>query len=81
MKPTTLLRPLLAASITLAAAGAAQGQAFDAVRLYGDPSGDGAGTAGVAAVAQRRGEFAGLRVATPICGGNLTEEQIRRWLL
>ena len=54
MKPTTLLRPLLAASITLAAAGAAQGQAFDAVRLYGDPSGDGAGTAGVVAVAGYR---------------------------
>lgn len=49
MKPTTLFRPLLAASI-LAAAGAAQAQAFDAVRLYGDPSGDGAGTAGLVAV-------------------------------
>ena len=39
-----------------------------------------AGAAGVAALAQRRGEFAGRRVAIPICGGNLTEEQIRRWL-
>ena len=49
MTPKTLFRPLLAASV-IAAAGAAQAQAFDAVRLYGDPSGDGAGTAGVAAV-------------------------------
>ena len=49
MKPTTFFRPLLAASF-LVAAGAVQAQAFDAVRLYGDPSGDGAGTAGVAAV-------------------------------
>ena len=53
MKPTTLFRLLLATSI-IAAAGAARAQAFDVVRLYGDPSGDGAGTAGVAAVAGYR---------------------------
>ena len=40
-----------------------------------------AGAAGLAAVAKRRNELAGRRVATPICGGNLTEDQIRRWLL
>ena len=39
-----------------------------------------AGAAGVAALAQRRSEFAGRRVTVPICGGNLTEEQIRQWL-
>jgi threonine dehydratase len=39
-----------------------------------------AGAAGVAAIAKRAGEFGGRRVATPICGGNLTEEQIGRWL-
>jgi threonine dehydratase len=39
-----------------------------------------AGAAGVAAIAKRAGEFTGRRVATPICGGNLTEEQMRRWL-
>jgi threonine dehydratase len=39
-----------------------------------------AGAAGVAAVAKRAGELAGRRVATTICGGNLTEEQVRRWL-
>ena len=39
-----------------------------------------AGAAGLAAVAKRRGELAGQRVATPLCGGNLTEDQIRRWL-
>jgi outer membrane scaffolding protein for murein synthesis (MipA/OmpV family) len=49
MKTTPLFRPLLAASI-LAAAGAAQAQAFDVVRMYGDPTGDGAGTAGLAAL-------------------------------
>lgn len=49
MKSMTLFRPLLAASL-VAAAGAAQAQAFDAVRMYGDPTGDGAGTAGLAAV-------------------------------
>jgi threonine dehydratase len=40
-----------------------------------------AGAAGVAAVAKRRVEFAGRRVATPVCGGNLTAEQIQRWLV
>ena len=49
MKPTTLLQPLLAASI-IAAAGAAQAQAFDAVRLYGDPGPNGQATVGIAAV-------------------------------
>jgi threonine dehydratase len=39
-----------------------------------------AGAAGVAAIAKRSGEFAGRRVATPITGGYLTDEQIRRWL-
>ena len=39
-----------------------------------------AGAAGVAAIAKRAVDFAGRRVATPICGGNLTEEQIERWL-
>jgi threonine dehydratase len=40
-----------------------------------------AGAAGLAAVAKRRNDIEGRRVATPICGGNLTEDQIRRWLL
>ena len=40
-----------------------------------------AGAAGLAAVAKRRSEFAGRRVAVPICGGNLTEEQMHRWLV
>jgi threonine dehydratase len=40
-----------------------------------------AGAAGVAALAKRRSEFAGRRVAVPICGGNLTDDQIRGWLL
>jgi threonine dehydratase len=39
-----------------------------------------AGAAGLAGLAKRRRDFAGRRVAVPICGGNLTEEQIRRWL-
>ncbi len=39
-----------------------------------------AGAAGVAAIAKRAGELGGQRVATTICGGNLTEEQIKRWI-
>jgi threonine dehydratase len=40
-----------------------------------------AGAAGVAAIMQKRSTLAGLRVATPLCGGNLTEEQVREWLV
>ncbi|HEY1456838.1 MAG TPA: pyridoxal-phosphate dependent enzyme, partial [Candidatus Dormibacteraeota bacterium] len=39
-----------------------------------------AGAAGVAAIARRKSELAGRRVATPITGGNLSERQIRDWL-
>ena len=39
-----------------------------------------AGAAAVAAVAKRRDEFAGKRVAVPLTGGNVTEEQIQTWL-
>ena len=39
-----------------------------------------AGAAGLAAIASRRNELEGRRVATPLCGGNLTQDQIRRWL-
>jgi threonine dehydratase len=38
------------------------------------------GAAGIAAIAQRAGELAGKRVATPLTGGNLTEQQLREWL-
>ena len=40
-----------------------------------------AGAAGLAAVMRLRSELAGLRVATPLCGGNLTAEQVRDGLL
>ena len=42
-----------------------------------------AGAAGVAALLAHRERFAGSLVATPLCGGNLTEQQVRvrRWLL
>jgi threonine dehydratase len=39
-----------------------------------------AGAAGLAAVMKRGAELAGKRVAVPLTGGNVTEEQIRRWL-
>jgi len=39
-----------------------------------------AGAAGIAAIAKRRDELAGKRVATPLTGGNVTEEQLRQWL-
>jgi threonine dehydratase len=40
-----------------------------------------AGAAGIAALLAHRERFTGALVATPLCGGNLTEQQIRRWLL
>jgi threonine dehydratase len=40
-----------------------------------------AGAAGIAALLAHRERFAGTLVATPLCGGNLTGQQARRWLL
>ena len=40
-----------------------------------------AGAAGVAALLAHRERFVGTLVATPLCGGNLTEQQVRWWLL
>ncbi len=39
-----------------------------------------AGVAGLAALLARPDRFAGRTVATPLCGGNLTDEQIAAWL-
>ncbi len=39
-----------------------------------------AGVAGVAAAMVYRETFRGALVATPLCGGNLTAEQISRWI-
>jgi threonine dehydratase len=39
-----------------------------------------AGAAGLAAIARRRAEFSGGRVATILTGGNVTEQQIRDWI-
>jgi threonine dehydratase len=38
------------------------------------------GAAGIAAILEHRERFAGSRVATIICGGNLTLEQMQNWL-
>lgn len=38
-----------------------------------------AGAAGLAAALEHGERFAGRRLATPLCGGNLTAEQVRRW--
>ena len=40
-----------------------------------------AGVAGLAAAITFRDRFQGASVVTPLCGGNLTAEQIREWLL
>lgn len=39
------------------------------------------GAAGLAALAANPDQFAGRRVATVLCGGNLTEDQMRVWLI
>jgi threonine dehydratase len=38
------------------------------------------GAAGIAAIAQRAQAIAGMRVATVLTGGNLTDQQVRDWL-
>lgn len=56
----------------------------DAMRLVFEYHGivvEPAGCAGLAAAIAHRGRFQGQRIATPLCGGNLTLEQIRRWML
>jgi threonine dehydratase len=55
----------------------------DAMRLLHRDAGlvvEPAGAAGIAAVAQRRNELAGKRVAVILTGGNVTEEQLRTYL-
>jgi threonine dehydratase len=39
-----------------------------------------AGAAGVAGAAKLRDELAGKRVAIPLTGGNVTEDQLRDWI-
>jgi len=39
------------------------------------------GAVGVAALLEQPARFAGQRVATVLCGGNLTPEQIQCWLV
>ena len=54
-----------------------------AMRLLFDSLGgvvEPAGAVGVAAALAHGARFAGQLVATPLCGGNLTGEQVRRWL-
>jgi threonine dehydratase len=56
---------------------------LDAMRLVHRRAGlvvEPAGAAGIAAVAKRRRELAGKRVAVVLTGGNVTEEQLRQWL-
>ena len=56
---------------------------LEAMRLVHDHLGlvcEPAGVAGLAAVMDSRDRLAGKLVAVPLCGGNLTPEQIRMWL-
>lgn len=46
-----------------------------ALGLFVEP----AGAVGVAAIAADRARFAGRRVATVLCGGNVTDDQVRDW--
>ncbi len=57
---------------------------IDAMRLLHRQAGlisEPSGAAGVAALISHRERFAGQHVATIVCGGNLTEEQVRQWLM
>jgi threonine dehydratase len=50
---------------------------FEELGLVVEP----AGAVGIAALLTHGAPFAGRLVATPLCGGNLTAEQVARWLL
>ena len=56
---------------------AAMRQLFRIAGLVVEPS----GAAGLAAILSRPEHFRNRRVATIICGGNLTQEQIATWLM
>jgi threonine dehydratase len=59
------------------------GEILDAMRMLFSLAGlavEPAGAAGMAAIVQRSREWAGKHVATPLCGSNLTAEQLRAWL-
>ena len=49
---------------------------FDSLGIIVEP----AGVAGLAALLEYPELFRGAYVATPLCGGNVTPEQGRRWL-
>jgi threonine dehydratase len=58
-------------------------QIIEATRLLHTHTGlliEPAGAAGVAMILADRDKFAGQQVATVLCGGNLTETQIREWV-
>lgn len=50
---------------------------FRAHRLIVEP----AGAAGLAALLAAKDKFRGTRIAIPLCGSNLTDQQIKDWLL
>lgn len=58
-------------------------QIIEAMRLLFDSLGivvEPAGAAGLAACLSQRERLRGATVAIPLCGGNLTEQQVREWL-
>lgn len=59
------------------------GEILEAMRMVFSLAGlavEPAGAAGLAAIAQRSRDWVGRRVGTPLCGSNLTAEQLRDWL-
>jgi threonine dehydratase len=57
--------------------------ALEAIRLLHKHAGlvaEPSGAVGIAALLEHHNMFKNLRVATVICGGNLTEEQTKKWL-
>jgi peptide deformylase len=59
-------------------------QVIEAMRLLYTRTGlliEPAGAAGIAALLGHRDKFAGQQIATVLCGANLTEKQIRQWIL
>lgn len=55
-------------------------KAMQLIHLHGGVISEPSGAVGIAAIFENQARFAGKTVATLVCGGNLTEEQVRLWL-
>jgi threonine dehydratase len=54
-------------------------KAMKLIQLHGGIVSEPSGAVGIAALIENKDQFKGLTVATIICGGNVTEQQLKDW--